>query len=160
MVLKPRCKGTRDTSSWMGRGEPSHTQECGCGAFVLTWWCSWTEPWEEQRRWCQHWAPDTWLHHWEGQPCFMRCSATLDDSLMDLATPSLACLFWQTSIYLVVHHFWSDYPLAVNPTLHILFHDSRAGALCKAHFCFASEFLYIFCHWGPQRDVERLERKK
>lgn len=42
MVLKPRCKGTRDTSSWMGRGEPSHTQGCGCGASVLTWWCSWT----------------------------------------------------------------------------------------------------------------------
>lgn len=81
--------------------------------------------------------------HSEGLSIGLRTHRCIIEMLSH-ASPSLACLLWPASIYLVVCHLWSDYLLAVHPTLHILFCDSRAGALCKAHFCFASRLLSLY----------------
>lgn len=71
---------------------------------------------------------------------------------MDLASPSLACLFWPASIYLVVCHLWSDYLLAVHPTLHILSCDSRAGAALQGPFLRCQQTsLYIRPLGTPRR---------
>lgn len=71
---------------------------------------------------------------------------------MDLASPSLACLLWPASIYLVACHLWSDYLLAVHPTLHILFCDSRAGAALQSPFLLCQQTsLYIRSLGTPRR---------
>lgn len=73
-------------------------------------------------------------------------------SVMDLASPSLACLLWPASIYLVACHLWSDYLLAVHPTLHILFCDSRAGAALQSPFLLCQQTsLYIRSLGTPRR---------
>lgn len=73
-------------------------------------------------------------------------------SVMDLASPSLACLFWPASIYLVVCHLWSDYLLAIHPTLHILSCDSRAGAALQGPFLRCQQTsLYIRPLGTPRR---------